>query len=51
MKAMWRGQMIAESNRTLDVDGYTYFPRESVRMDLLRQAPKSASDQIGRAHV
>lgn len=44
MKAMWRGQMIAESNRTLDVDGYTYFPRESVRMDLLRQAPKSASD-------
>ena len=41
MKAIWRGQVIAESDRTLDVGGYTYFPRETVRMDLLSAAPKS----------
>jgi uncharacterized protein (DUF427 family) len=44
MKAIWRGQVIAESDRTIEVDGYHYFPRDSVRMDLLRQAPKSGSD-------
>lgn len=44
MKALWRGQVIAESKRTLEVDGYRYFPRESVRMDLLTQAPKTPRD-------
>ena len=44
MKAIWRGQVIAESDRTLDVGGYTYFPRETVRMDLLSAAPKSDKD-------
>lgn len=44
MRAIWRGQVIAESDRTLDVGGYTYFPREAVRMDLLSRAPKSQSD-------
>ena len=44
MKAIWRGQVIAESDRTLEVGGYRYFPREMVRMDLLRSAPKTARD-------
>jgi uncharacterized protein (DUF427 family) len=44
MKAIWRGQIIAESDRTLEVDGYRYFPREAVRMDLLRPAPKTQRD-------
>jgi uncharacterized protein (DUF427 family) len=44
MKAIWRGKVIAESDRTLEVDGYLYFPRESVRMDLLRLVPKIPSD-------
>jgi len=44
MKAIWRGQVIAESDRTLDVGGYTYFPRDAVRMDLLSAAPKSEND-------
>ena len=44
MKALWHGQVIAESDQTLEVDGYRYFPRESVRMDLLQVAPKTQSD-------
>jgi uncharacterized protein (DUF427 family) len=44
MKAICQGQVIAESDRTLEVDGYRYFPRESVRMDLLRATPKTPHD-------
>ena len=44
MKAIWRGQVIAQSDRTLEVGGYQYFPREKVRMDLLRSAPKTEDD-------
>ena len=44
MKAIWRGQVIAESDRTLEVGGYRYFPRDAVRMDLLKAAPKTAGD-------
>ena len=45
MKAIWRGQVLAESERTLEVDGYRYFPREAVRMELLRASPKTGSDR------
>jgi uncharacterized protein (DUF427 family) len=44
MQARWSGRVIADSDRTLEVGGYVYFPRESVRMEALRQAQKSASD-------
>ena len=43
-KATWRGRTLAESERTLEVDGYVYFPRVAVRMDLLQVAPKTARD-------
>jgi hypothetical protein len=42
MKAIWRGQVIAESDRTLQVGGYRYFPRETVRMGLLAAPPRFA---------
>ena len=45
MKAIWRGQVIAESDRTLEVDGYRYFPRESVRMQMLRASPVTEEDR------
>jgi uncharacterized protein (DUF427 family) len=41
MKAIWRGQVIADSDRTLEVGD---FPRETVRMDLLRATPKTEDD-------
>ncbi len=44
MKALWRGQVIAGSDRTLEVDGYRYFPRETVRMDWLRPTHKTEDD-------
>jgi uncharacterized protein (DUF427 family) len=44
MKATWRGHVIAESDRTLVVGGYRYFPREQVRMDCLARTPKTPSD-------
>jgi len=44
MKALWRGQVIAESDRILEVAGYTYFPRAAVRMDLLHAVPKTERD-------
>ena len=44
MKATWHGKTLAESDATLEVGGYRYFPRESVRMDLLQVAPKTARD-------
>lgn len=44
MKAIWRGQVIAESEATREVGGYRYFPRESVRMDLLHVTAKTPRD-------
>jgi uncharacterized protein (DUF427 family) len=44
MKAIWHGQVIADSDRTLEVHGYRYFPRDAVRMDLLQMAAKNESD-------
>ncbi len=45
MNATWHGQLVAQSDRTLEVGGYHYFPRESVRMELLAASPRSESDQ------
>jgi uncharacterized protein (DUF427 family) len=44
MKAVWQGEVIAESDRIREVGGYVYFPREAVRMDLLHLTAKTESD-------
>lgn len=44
MQAIWRGQVIANSDRTLEVDGYRYFPRQTVRMDKLQLTAKTEND-------
>lgn len=45
MQAIWQGEAVAQSDRVETVGGYTYFPRASVRMDLLSVSPKTASDR------
>jgi uncharacterized protein (DUF427 family) len=44
MKATWQGRTIAESDDTVEMHGYLYFPRESVKMDMLSLAEKTESD-------
>lgn len=36
MKAVWNGEVIAESDDTVIVEGNHYFPRESVNMEYLK---------------
>jgi uncharacterized protein (DUF427 family) len=44
MKAVWHGRTIAESDETIELAGYRYFPRASVHMDGLRPSQRTASD-------
>lgn len=45
MKAIWHGHVIAESDQTIEAEGYQYFPRESVQMNLLHLAPRTINDR------
>ncbi|WP_425148104.1 DUF427 domain-containing protein [Deinococcus sp.] len=38
MKAIWNGQVIAESSDTVVVEGNHYFPRESVKAEYLKDS-------------
>ena len=38
MKAIWNGTVIAESDDTVVVENNHYFPRESLREDLIRDS-------------
>jgi uncharacterized protein (DUF427 family) len=38
MKAIWNGQVIAESDDTLVIEGNHYFPVESVNKEFLKQS-------------
>ena len=42
--ATWHGKVLATSDNTLEVGGYRYFPRETVRMELLELTAKTPSD-------
>ena len=44
MKATLLGKVIADSNDTVSVRGYDYFPLAAVRTDLLEKAPRTAKD-------
>lgn len=46
MRALWNGQVLASNTKTLEVDGYVYFPRDSVRMDLLKPAERTLNDRL-----
>lgn len=38
MKAVWSGVVIAESDKTIEVEGNHYFPPESVSREYLRES-------------
>ncbi len=38
-RAIWNGQVLAQSDRTIVVEGNHYFPRSDVRLDLLNESP------------
>lgn len=40
VRAVWNGAVIAESEKTVVVEGNHYFPRDSVREDVLRESAK-----------
>ena len=44
-RAIWNGTVLADSTTTHEIDGYRYFPRESVRTELLRASERTASDR------
>ena len=49
-RATWHGAVLAESDDVVVVDGYTYFPKASVRADLLEpSAHRSVCPWKGQA--
>ena len=38
MKALWNGQILAESDQTQNIEGNTYFPRDSVKTEFLKSS-------------
>jgi len=38
MKAIWNGQVIAESDDTVIIEGNHYFPRDAVKAEFLRDS-------------
>jgi len=39
-KAVWNDQILAESDRTIVIEGYHYFPAEDVQRQFLQNNPK-----------
>lgn len=38
MKAIWQDQVLAESDKTIVIEGNHYFPQDSIRREFLRQS-------------
>jgi uncharacterized protein (DUF427 family) len=43
MKAIWNGEVIAESDRTVEIEGNQYFPPSSVKEEFLEASPKTST--------
>jgi len=42
-KAVWNGQVLAESDKTVTVEGNVYFPDESVKREFFRASSTTSS--------
>lgn len=42
MRARWNGEVIAESDDTVVVEGNHYFPRDSLRPEFFSESPKTS---------
>lgn len=42
MKAMWNGEILADSNNTVVVEGNHYFPKDSVNWSLFSSSSKTS---------
>jgi uncharacterized protein (DUF427 family) len=38
MKAIWNGQVLAESNATINVEGNQYFPADSIKKEFFKDS-------------
>ncbi len=38
MKAVWNGQVIAESDKTIYIEGNRYFPKDSIKIEFLKDS-------------
>ncbi|MHB9028458.1 MAG: DUF427 domain-containing protein [Candidatus Latescibacterota bacterium] len=43
LKAVWNGTVLAESDKTVIVEGFTYFPPESLRREYFQASDKSTT--------
>ncbi len=43
MKAIWNGKIIAESNKTINVENNEYFPLESINPDFLYKSDNKST--------
>lgn len=43
VKAMWNGELLAESTETVVVEGNHYFPKQDVKMNMLRDSSAASS--------
>lgn len=49
-RAIWNGQVIAESPSTVTFGGHEYFPQESVDWDFVHDADHQSLSLKGKAH-
>ena len=42
VKAIWNGQVVAESDDIVTVDGYHYFPRSAMKADFFRESDRTS---------
>lgn len=47
VRAKWKGEIVAQSDQTIVIEGNHYFPRVHIRMDFLSENAKTTSGMEG----